>query len=56
MDARNAFLKEIESHKLSLVKINEVNLTKGDKFQHTCICNELMGIAYVMDKLQKYGL
>ena len=56
MDARTAFLKDIEQRKISLVRINEANLNKGDKFQHTCICNELMGIAYVMDKLQKYGL
>jgi hypothetical protein len=56
MDARNAFLKEIEQRKLSLVRINESNLNRGDTFQHTCICNELKGIAYVMDKLQKYGL
>ena len=49
-------LTEINKRQKELVNINKNLLNNGKKFEYDCNCNELRGMAFVLQKLDKYDI
>lgn len=46
---------KIKDKQQYLLRQNKRNLNLGDRYAHTCVCNELKGMNWVLELLRRRG-